>query len=124
LSINVPDWPGVGPVDLSLLNADGSPAAFLELKWGAGTLYNCVWDLPKMAVALARGLAPCAYLVAGAPAAEWEGGEGSELFGSADWAASELLTRYAHLWKFWRKEVKTHCGFPPRCRPPSSSRAR
>jgi hypothetical protein len=81
---------GGRPLDLSLLEGDGSPAAILELKWGAGKLYNCVWDLPKMAVALARRLAPRAYLVAGAPAADWDGGEGGELFGSATWAASEL----------------------------------
>jgi hypothetical protein len=106
--LKLAEWPGVGPVDLSLLNGEGSPVAFLELKWGAGTLYNCVWDLPKMAVAVARQLAPRAYLVAGAPAADWEGAEGSELFGSAAWAASELLTRYAHLFEFFRKEVATH----------------
>ena len=50
-----------GPVDLSLLDGDGSPAAFLELKWGAGTFNNCVWDLAKMAVVVARGLTPRAY---------------------------------------------------------------
>jgi hypothetical protein len=105
-SIKLAEWPKVGPVDLVLL-AGGSPTVFLELKWGVGTLWNCVWDLPKMAVAVARQLAPCAYLVAGAPAADWDGGEGSELFGSQTWATSELLTRYAHLWKFWRKQVKT-----------------
>ena len=107
-SIKLVEWPGVGPVDLSLRSVEGSSAAFLELKWGAGNLYNCVWDLAKMAAALARQLAPRAFLVAGAPAADWEGGEGSALFGSQTWQAADLLDSYAKRWKFWRGDVKTH----------------
>lgn len=48
------------------------------------------------------------YLVAGAPAADWDGGEGSELFGSQTWQAADLLDSYAKRWKFWRGDVKTH----------------
>lgn len=80
LSVKFAEWPGVGPVDVALLDPDGAPAGFVELKWGAGTLYNCVWDVEKMAVAVACAHAAAAFLVAGAPAAHWEASDGSELF--------------------------------------------
>jgi hypothetical protein len=62
--------------------ARGAPA-FFELKWGSGrrTLGECVWDAAKMSVAVARGRASAAFLVAGAPARRWrEPIEGPELF--------------------------------------------
>jgi hypothetical protein len=61
-----------------------------------------------MAVAVARRHAPRAYLVAGAPVADWQDSEGSELFQSGTWMTSDLLKVYAHLWTFWRGDVKTH----------------
>jgi hypothetical protein len=102
------EWPGVGPVDVALIDDQGAAAAFLELKWGSGTLYNCVWDLPKMAVAVARQHSPRAYLVAGAPATEWENGDGSELFGTGEHSVAGLLVRYRKHWDFWKRDVKTH----------------
>lgn len=108
LGVKFAEWSGVGPVDVSLLDQHGAAAAFLELKWGSNALYNCIWDLPKMSVALALGQAPRAYLIAGAPADGWRTADGAELFGSGVWSVAELLSKYAKHWKFWRGDVKTH----------------
>jgi hypothetical protein len=63
------EWPGVGSVDvaLSIQGPNATTMELFELKWGAGTLYNCVWDLPKMALAVALSQCARAYLIAGAP---------------------------------------------------------
>jgi hypothetical protein len=102
------EWPGVGPVDVALLGGDAQPTAFVELKWGSGNLYNCVWDLAKMGVAVARAHAPGAYLVAGAPGDEWRSAQGCELFESQTWNVPDLMTGYAKHWSFWKRDVKTH----------------
>jgi hypothetical protein len=102
------EWPGVGPVDVSLLDKEGVPAAFLELKWGSNTLYNCIWDLPKMGVALAKQHTRGAYLVAGAPTGEWKNADGAELFHAGDWSVAQLLVKYGKYWKFWKDDVETH----------------
>ena len=107
-SVTFAEWPGVGPVDVSLLDEQGEPAAFLELKWGAGALYNCIWDLPKMAVAIAREHTPRAYLIAATPAADWTNSDGSELFDTREHSVAELLVRYSKYFGFWSQDVKTH----------------
>jgi hypothetical protein len=61
-----------------------------------------------MAVAVARGSAHKAYLVAGAPDSKWENALGSELFTSGEWSAGDLLERYRNHWDFWKEDVKTH----------------
>jgi hypothetical protein len=78
--VKLADWPKVGPVDVAVMNGDAVTALF-ELKWGAGNLYNCVWDLEKVAVALASGVAYRGFLVAGAPSQDWNTARGAELFG-------------------------------------------
>lgn len=107
-TVKFEEWPNVGPVDVSLLDQAGKPAAFLELKWGAKTLYNCIWDLPKMSVATTRQHTRSAYLVAGAPTSEWENADGAELFQAGQWSGAELLVKYDKYWKFWEGDVKTH----------------
>ena len=100
------DWPGVGCVDLAL--RDDRSTALVELKWGAGTLYNCVWDAAKLASAVARGACDAGYLVAGAPTAEWESAPGAALFLDAEWESAELLSSYRRHWNFWFADVTTH----------------
>lgn len=82
--LSLDGWPGVGPVDLTIrLGEDSVAAAFVELKWGGGTLWNCVWDVAKLALAVRQGAARSGYLVAGAPTSEWEKPvRGAELFES------------------------------------------
>ena len=109
--VDFAEWqPKIGPVDVVVVAKDVLPSpAFLELKWGEGTLYNCVWDAAKMAVAVADGHAARAFLVAGAPESDWTTpvADGAELFDGGTWPAPYLLATYAKWWKKWRVEVKT-----------------
>jgi hypothetical protein len=108
--VNFTQWqPKIGPVDVAVLAEDAPPPpAFVELKWGAGTLYNCVWDAAKMAVAVAGGYASRGFLLAGAPESDWTAAvRGAELFDTGTRSASYLFNEYADCWAKWRKEVKT-----------------
>jgi hypothetical protein len=99
-------WPGVGPVDMTL-RVPGWPPYLVELKWGAGSLYNCAWDALKLATALAEGATTAtAILMAGAPLTSWQKGEpGAELFAETeDWDTRAFLERHAENFAFWRGE--------------------
>ena len=109
-----PVWPGVGPVDVALVEPDGTRRAFLELKWGAGTLYNCIWDLAKMATAVTIPEAATAFLIAGAPDTDWAGADGAECFSSGTHSLVELFEQYPKHWRFWLNDVKTHPAHLPR----------
>jgi hypothetical protein len=108
LHIHALGWPGVGPVDIALRRSGDEVLAYLELKWGAGTLYNCIWDVAKMGLTHSLGDCPFAYLVAGAPLNAWTSGDGSELFSDGEWQTSVLYDRYATYWAYWKKSVTTH----------------
>lgn len=112
-AVSLEEWPNVGPVDVALLEDGGVRWAFLELKWGRGTLYNCIWDLAKMAVAVAGGASGSAYLIAGAPAEDWAESDGAELFASGTTRLVDLFEHYPSHWKKWCREVKTHPRFLP-----------
>jgi len=103
---NLAHWRKAAPIDTTAQLADGTRLA-AELKWGAGTLYNCSWDLAKLAVVRGEAVADHAYLVAGAPAIEWETASASELFRAADWAPARLLTAYRKHFDFWAIDVPT-----------------
>jgi hypothetical protein len=81
--IKLEEWPGVGPVDVAVVSG-GDPTVFFELKWGHGTLHNCVWDLEKLATAVATRTDVAAFLLAGAPPADWATTLGGELFETRD----------------------------------------
>lgn len=111
--VNFADWPGVGPVDVALVEDGRVGWAFLELKWGAGSLYNCIWDLAKMAAAVSGEKCGSAYLIAGAPAGEWAGSDGAEFFSSGTTRLVDLYERYPSHWRKWCKAVETHPRFLP-----------
>ena len=94
-------------VDLLVRDPLGDPFICLEPKCGKGTLCNCVWDLAKMGVMMARGVAAKGYLVAAAPALSWNQEEGSPLFATGRWAAESLINDYRTHWDFWRDQAKT-----------------
>jgi hypothetical protein len=102
------EWPGVGGVDVAIVGLEG-PAAYIELKWGRGTLYNCVWDVAKMALASAKVSSCAAFLVAGSPNSEWTETEaGSEFFATREWSTwDDNLIRHRKHWNFWATDVKT-----------------
>lgn len=106
--VKLDSWEGrLGPVDLSV--QDESGLTLIEAKWGGGALWNCAWDVAKLATALAEGVADHGYLVAGASRAAWsEGVEGVELFDAGRWDADSLLSRFASRFAFWREDVANY----------------
>jgi len=118
LKVDLEGWPNVGTVDLAIAVPDGLPV-LVELKWGAGTLYNCAWDATKLALAVGECSASLALMVAGAPASDWSSGAlGSELFAESAWNIAAFMERHASGFAKWRREVATHLrDFRPRSAP-------
>jgi hypothetical protein len=113
--LSLEGWPGVGNCDIAVTGSNGDAPILLELKWGAGTLYNCAWDAVKLASALREGAAQRAYLVAGAPLSDWRSEQrGAELFDSASWDTPAFMDFYAKEFAFWRRDVKTRPEILPR----------
>ena len=108
-SVQLHEWPRVGRCDLHVdVRADEDWDALFELKWGADTLYNCVWDLAKTACAVAAGESARGYLVAGAPETDWTAPvSGAEIFASSSRRAATLFEQYPKLWAKWANDVKT-----------------
>ena len=98
-------WPGVGSLDVELL--EGDEAAWVELKWAkkADTLHNSVWDTAKLAQAIREHAAGSGYLVAGAPEAQWNKNTAyRRLFDVSCHHDTQLLTEYASSWRAWHAE--------------------
>lgn len=96
-------WPRLGNVDITMGPADQTPV-LIELKCGAGTdaAGECVWDATKLAFALQCGSASEAYLLAGAPVADWERPiRGAEFFSAADHDLALLRVLYGDWWRHW-----------------------
>jgi hypothetical protein len=107
-AVRFAEWPGVGGVDVALTIAGSiSRPVFFELKWGTGTLYNCIWDAPKMALAAALGACDRAYLVAGAPVTDWSQADGANLFADGTWTSGDQFTEHKKHWDKWARDVKT-----------------
>jgi len=52
-------WQGrVGAVDLALKGSVDEVLALVEVKWRGGELWNCAWDVAKLALCRSEGLAP------------------------------------------------------------------
>ena len=108
--VDFAEWqPRVGRVDVVLKAKSAPPHAFIELKWGAGTLYNCIWDTAKMAAAIAGSHVERGFLVAGARTAEFDAADGCEFFTDGTWdpLAHLFQDAYRPHWKKWWHEVKT-----------------
>lgn len=104
VTMKTPYWPGVGKVDLALV---GLQVLWLEVKWSE--LWNCPWDVAKLALAVREQLCDEAYLFAAAPAAAWAAEvDGAEYFAHGDWdTAADVLERYRKHWLYWKRAVKT-----------------
>lgn len=100
----IPGW-NPGAVDL-VVDSDEGPV-WVELKWAKsyGTLFNCVWDAAKLAGAVRAGAAVGGYLVAGAPASEWEKDHPYQgLFTFHSWEDGSIVTSFAKDWRGWLEE--------------------
>ncbi len=106
-TLGLPDWPGVGRVDLTLEGEGALPLAFVELKWD--DLLSCSWDMAKLALGLAREVTESAFLVAGAPVKTWEQRDrGAQLFDEREWRVDVLLERFGGEFAHWRRDVQTY----------------
>lgn len=108
-SVRPTGWHGrLGPVDIVLNDALDAPLRFVEVKWGGSELWNCAWDLAKLAVCTSEGLVPAGLLVAGATAKDWHNRvRGAELFERRRWEPRTFLDRFARDFAFWRGDVQT-----------------
>lgn len=108
-SLKLDGWHGrLGPADIALTEP-GSAPALIECKWGGTALWNCAWDVVKLATAQAEGAATTGYLVAGAPTDTWGSEpEGSGLFQDRDWSLENFLARYARYFAFWREDIQNY----------------
>jgi hypothetical protein len=91
---------------LSPFDDEHEPVALIEAKLGGGSLWNCAWDLAKLAVCSAEGIAPYGALVAAASSWDWDGrARGVELFEPRSWELAAFLRRFAREFAFWRADV-------------------
>ena len=94
-------WPRLGRVDLALGEDAGT---FVEFKGGGGpdALGPCAWDLIKLCVALDEGTASCGFLVAATTLENWDRPiRGAELFGSREWTAEGIRSRFTDWFRKW-----------------------
>jgi hypothetical protein len=99
-------WRKPYAIDTTAVLSDRETLA-IELKWGSGSLYNCAWDLAKLAVVVCEEVAPHAYLVAAAPAHDWAEASGAELFADRAWTPQQLGDHFRKHFNFWAKDVPT-----------------
>ena len=100
----IPGW-NPGGVDIVVDSDDGD--VWIELKWAKsfGTLFNCLWDAAKLAGAVRAGAAAGGYLVAGAPASEWEKDHPYHgLFNFHSWEDGAIVKDFVKDWRGWREE--------------------
>jgi len=94
-----------GGLDLEISSTDGP--VWAELKWAKryGTLFNCLWDVAKLAAGLREGVAAEGFLVAGAPVAEWERNHPyKEFFRFSTHTGSSLFADHEKSWRGWYEE--------------------
>ena len=100
----IPGW-NPGGVDLVVDSDDGD--VWIELKWAKsyGTLFNCLWDAAKLAGAVRAGAAAGGFLVAGAPASEWEKDHPyHDLFTFHSWESGSIVEEFSKDWLGWLDE--------------------
>ena len=98
-------WPRVGKLDLEL--AAPQPGVWVELKWAkaANTLHNCLWDAAKLAQAQRERAAGRGYLLAGAPARQWQSQRApTRLFGVSCHQGQALVADHVSWWQAWFDE--------------------
>lgn len=111
------DWESRAGVDIGIRGLPQSAPVFCELKWGDGAsvLGECVWDLAKMGLAVAKSACSAAVLLAGAPQRRWTqlGLEGPELF-DADRHELGHVRGPLYLEKYWAAYAREGLPQPKR----------
>jgi hypothetical protein len=95
-------WPGrLGDADLAVFGGnDVADRAYIELKWcRRDKVWEVLWDLLKLALAVAEGRGEFAYLRTGAPVGVWEKPAAcADLFSPGSWSTEDLFARHAREW--------------------------
>jgi hypothetical protein len=80
----IPEFRGVGPVDIVVWAGDGTMAGLIECKWSLDTkrdkIYEGAWDAIKLALAVRSAPTASAFLVTGARSRCWAQSETADLF--------------------------------------------
>jgi hypothetical protein len=89
----------LGGFDFSLVGGNGS-LALGETKWADGNLYECLWDIFKLASASTMSRISGAFAVYGAPVKHWEKPVPcAELFESGWWKTTTVIADHVPEWK-------------------------
>ena len=104
------NWkPRLGPFDVAVLHADlMKPRLLTEAKWcREAKLFESLWDLLKLALAVRELGAEGAYLVVGASTSSWQSDPHAALFSPQTWTTRQLLTQFEKGWGWLLKGNKT-----------------
>lgn len=98
--LGVPHWSqNLGGFDFVIVGRDGGLVAG-ETKWADGNLYECLWDLLKLASASTMPRISAAVAVYGAPVKHWEQPVAcADLFDGGVFQTAKLLGSYATEWQ-------------------------
>jgi hypothetical protein len=89
----------LGGFDFALVGDDGS-LALGETKWADGKLYECLWDIFKLASATTMPRVLAGFAVYGAPVKHWEKPVAcAELFASDSWLTTNVIETHPGAWK-------------------------
>jgi hypothetical protein len=97
-AIPTADWPALGrsAIDVVAAGWPGPARHVAELKWcraGDDKVYEAIWDLFKMALALRVPGIRTAHLITGAPVEMWPRAFCTDLFGGGTFTVEELCAR-------------------------------
>jgi hypothetical protein len=99
------DWPGrlLGP-DVVIRHPDATAhRAFAEIKWcRENTMFEVMWDLLKLSLAVSLERVEGSYLVVGAPGQAWpqDAWACAALLSDGEWSTRGLFDRYQDPWKW------------------------
>jgi hypothetical protein len=96
-AITIPEFQGVGPVDIAMPTDGGPAVGLIECKWSTDhtrdKIYEAAWDAVKLALAIREALTAAGYLITSAPATSWQRTEVADLFTSGTVNTRELWDR-------------------------------
>lgn len=97
------DWPGrlLGPDVVVKHPGATAHRAFAEIKWcRENTMFEVLWDLLKLSLAVSLDRIDGSYLVVGAPDRAWldDAWGCSALLADNEWATRELFAKYGGAW--------------------------
>ena len=108
-TVHLKNWHGkVGAADIAVDSLGGGVGALIEVKSGGSALWNCSWDVAKLALCIAEGQSGVGAIAAAARAEDWRSRpSGAELFEERAWRLDLFLDRFADCFAYWSNAVQT-----------------